>query len=56
MNEDVLTPVEFARQSGLTLGYVYSLVWTGRLNAQKVAGAWEIPAPELESVPRNSRS
>lgn len=39
-----MTPVEYARTCGLTLGYVYAQIWDGRLRARKVYGRWLIPA------------
>ncbi len=45
---DALTPAEFARLTGLSLGYVYSQLWTGRLIANKLEGQWAIPAIEVE--------
>ena len=49
MEEQVtLTPAEFARSAGLSLGYVYALLWAGRLAAQKNDGTWAISASELE--------
>jgi len=47
-NNSTLTPAEFARQSGLSLGYVYSLLWSGRLQAAKSDGVWQIPQSALE--------
>jgi excisionase family DNA binding protein len=44
-----MTPAEFARAAGLTLPYVYSLLWAGRLPAEKsVEGTWRIDASALE--------
>jgi hypothetical protein len=43
-----LTPAQFARRAGLSLGYVYQLLWDGRVSADKVDGAWAIPVSELE--------
>lgn len=46
--EKVITPVEYARACGLTLGYVYALLWTGRLaGAQKIGRQWRIPASAI---------
>jgi hypothetical protein len=47
-NSSTLTPAEFARQSGLSLGYVYSLLWSGRLPAAKSDGVWQIPVNALK--------
>ena len=38
-----------ARRLGYTLKYVYDLVYSGRLKAQKVAGRWQIPVAEIEA-------
>jgi hypothetical protein len=46
-----LSPAEFARETGLTLQYVYSLLAAGsqRLaGAQKIDGQWRIPTTALE--------
>jgi len=44
-----LTPAEFSRLSGLSLGYVYARLWSGRVDgAHKVEGQWQIPASALE--------
>lgn len=43
-----LTPAEFAKQANLTLNYVYSLLATGRLEAERRDGRWAIAATELE--------
>lgn len=39
---------EAARKLGCTLGYVYDLVYAGRLKAEKIAGRWRIPVAEVE--------
>ena len=38
-----------ARQLGFTLKYVYDLVYSGRLKAEKVGGRWRIAASEVEA-------
>jgi excisionase family DNA binding protein len=38
-----------ARELGCTLGYVYALVYAGRLKAEKVGGRWQIPLTEVEA-------
>ena len=43
-----LTPAEFARLTGLSLGYVYSQLWSGKLTATKSDGQWAIPVSEVE--------
>jgi len=41
---------EAARQLGITLKYLYDLVYSGRLKAEKIAGRWRIPATEIEHL------
>jgi excisionase family DNA binding protein len=41
---------QVARRLNLTLGYVYQLVYAGRIRAEKVAGRWKIPASEVERL------
>ena len=38
-----------ARQLGYTLKYVYDLVYSGRIKADKIAGRWHIPVSEVEA-------
>ena len=40
---------EAAKRLGYTLKYVYDLLYSGRLNAQKEMGRWRIPAEEIEA-------
>jgi hypothetical protein len=42
-----ITPVEYARTFGVTIGYVYSQIWDGRLPARKSYGRWMIPASSV---------
>lgn len=44
-SESFVSVAEYARLNNLTLGYVYSLVWGGRIPAEKVNGVWRIAAP-----------
>jgi excisionase family DNA binding protein len=39
-----------ARQLGFTLKYVYDLVYSGRLKAEKIAGRWHIGASEVNAL------
>jgi hypothetical protein len=48
-----VTPAEFARLTGLSLGYVYNQLWSGKLSARKVDGQWAIPVTEVDR--RNQR-
>jgi hypothetical protein len=38
-----ISPVEYARACGLTIGRVYSKIWEGRIPARKQYGRWFIP-------------
>ena len=44
-----LSAVEAARKLGVGLDYLYSLLWTGKLEARKVGRQWRIPAKAVES-------
>lgn len=39
-----MTAVEAARELGVGLDYLYSLLWTGKLAGRKVGNSWRIPA------------
>jgi excisionase family DNA binding protein len=45
---DALTVAEFAKRSGLSLQYIYGLLRSGRLQAQKSDGQWAIDPSELQ--------
>jgi hypothetical protein len=47
-DSEALTPAEFAKRTGLSLGYVYSQLCTGKLHATKAHGQWAIPTIEVE--------
>jgi excisionase family DNA binding protein len=47
--KEILSVPAAARKLGFTLKYVYDLVYSGRLKAQKVAGRWQIPVAEVEA-------
>ncbi len=38
-----------ARQLGVSIRFVYDLVWSGKLPAQKVDKVWRIPASDIEA-------
>jgi excisionase family DNA binding protein len=40
---------EAARRLGVTLTFVYSLVWSGKLKARKVNRQWRVSAEAVES-------
>jgi excisionase family DNA binding protein len=44
-----LSVSEAARQLGVTLKYVYDLLYSGRLRADKKLGRWRIPTEEVET-------
>jgi excisionase family DNA binding protein len=39
-----LSAIEAARRLGVGLDYLYSLLWTGKLQGRKVGKQWRIPA------------
>jgi excisionase family DNA binding protein len=44
-----LTIPATAKRLGFTLKYVYDLVYSGRLKAEKVAGRWQVDARAVEA-------
>jgi len=40
---------EAARQLGVSIRFVYDLVWSGKLPAQKVDKVWRIPASAIDA-------
>lgn len=44
-----LTAVEAARRLGVGLDYLYSLLWTHRLEGNKVGKHWRISAEAVEA-------
>ena len=52
-NESFITPREMAVRRGITLSYLYQLLWAGRVpGAQKVEGAWLIPVAAVAADPK----
>ena len=49
MESENLTVPEAARRLGFTLKYVYDLLHSGRLKAEKKKGRWKIPTEEIEA-------
>jgi len=43
-----LGAIEAARKLGVGLDYLYSLLWTGKLQGRKVGKQWRIPAQAVE--------
>jgi excisionase family DNA binding protein len=44
-----LSAVEAARRLGVGLDYLYSLLWTGKLQGRKAGKKWRIPAEAVEA-------
>lgn len=47
--ETEVSAVEAARRLGVGLDYLYSLLWTGKLQGRKVGRRWRIPAEAVEA-------
>jgi excisionase family DNA binding protein len=41
---------EAARRLGFTLKYLYDLVYSARIKAEKIGGRWRIPVAEIERL------
>ncbi len=49
-NKPMLTVRESARRLGVTLDFLYRVLWSGQLaGARKVAKTWRIPAAAVEA-------
>jgi excisionase family DNA binding protein len=44
-----ISAIEAARKLGVGLDYLYSLLWTGKLQGRKVGKQWRIPADAVEA-------
>lgn len=44
-----LSAIEAARRLGIGLDYLYSLLWTGKLEGRKVGKRWRIPLEAVEA-------
>ena len=44
-----LSAIEAARKLGIGLDYLYSLLWTGKLEGRKVGKHWRIPLEAVEA-------
>jgi excisionase family DNA binding protein len=53
--EQELTAIEAARRLGVGLDYLYSLLWTGKLQGRKVGKQWRIPVQAIEARLRTAR-
>ena len=43
-----ISVAEYARAKGHPLSYVYAMVWSGKLPANKVGRVWRIPVSAVE--------
>ena len=50
--QEELSAIEAARQLHVGLDYLYSLLWTGKLEGKKVDSRWVIPADAVEARKR----
>jgi excisionase family DNA binding protein len=48
-NESELSAIEAARKLGVGLDYLYSLLWTGKLQGHKAGKRWCIPVEAVEA-------
>jgi hypothetical protein len=46
---EVLTAIESCRRLGVTLDYLYRLLYAQRLPGKKANGVWQIPAAAVEA-------
>jgi excisionase family DNA binding protein len=44
-----VSAIEAARRLGVGLDYLYSLLWTGKLQGRKHAKRWRIPVEAIEA-------
>ena len=51
-----LSAIEAARRLGVGLDYLYSLLWTGKLEGRKVGRTWRIDAEVIEARRRRANS
>ena len=47
--EKEITAIEAARRLGVGLDYLYSLLWTGKLQGRKVGKRWHIRPEAVEA-------
>lgn len=52
MKETEITVAEAARRLGVTIAYVYTLVWAGKLEARKENGRWLVSSKAVEERAR----
>lgn len=44
-----ITVYEAARRLGSSAAYVYTLIYTGKLQAEKIAGAWRVQQAAIDA-------
>lgn len=49
-HEDAIGVVEAAKALGVTVGYVYVLIWSSRLPAKKEGRVWRINSRAVEKL------
>lgn len=49
MQTKEMSAIEAARKLGIGLGFLYSLVWTGKLDARKVDRQWRVSIEAVEA-------
>lgn len=50
-----LSAIEAARRLGVGLDYLYSLLWTGKLQGRKVDKQWRVSCEAVEARLKNMR-
>lgn len=53
---DECTAVQAARRLNIGLDYLYGLLWTGKLEGQKVNGRWVVSAQAIETRAKATRN
>jgi excisionase family DNA binding protein len=49
LNPKTISIAEYARAKGHPLSYVYAMVWSGKLPAEKLGRVWRIKVSEIEN-------
>ena len=47
MKSEIISVAEAARRLRVSIDYVYSLVWSGKLSARKIDGRWRVSADSV---------
>ena len=48
-DQQEMSAIEAARKLGIGLDYLYSLLWTSKLEGRKVGKQWRIPVSAVEA-------